>query len=341
MTGESVYPKVDGDVAYASEYNDHAKHPLPLAFRPVGSGVGSTVLECASYGFDIFFDTADLIATSTNCTRYHMGHDSGGGVTNSHLAFYRATGNPTLQTVTFGMPMTMSSAWMWLDYKILTAYDECNDSSVDAALWTSDGATEDTTGISVSADGKYFRTQGTGSNKFDSNTYICFATKEYVNAAGGQTASCTVMLTDDGSSNTENINVTSSVETETHTYYHLYEIFNDTTDKVALVYIDGQYSETVDWSTWSALRVQFSAAETGGDAIMQLYFIGTECASQSSSFTLAVSADNGSNFSTVQNRIKSVIANTGSLMAGKVTGTKDASEIPLFFRMMLYNDSLI
>ncbi len=285
----------------------------------------SSVREGHQYEMGCMF-SEDIAPTSTNCT-FH--EDEAEYVVLPSLAY-------DLRTPIYKTSATTNKCYAAFDYEIWTEYDEFEDAAVAGGLWTTAGTVAEAGGLLTVGGSGGGDTAET--NDLSSYGVIRFGFQLYSDV--GEAGSDAVVEYYDGNAHASLI-IADGDGDDLISKIGEITMYNDWTNKKLYVTYSvlcahsiagtsnnaqGRYDKVFDLAGATSLKVRFrTGTDTGSRSRARYLRLGNEDPSTTVQF--AVSADGGSNFDSIDEYSHADIANTGTEIQGKVSGTTAAGEV--------------
>jgi len=323
---EGNYPKSDGDILYASEFNTSLFNAYKSEIRQdlnFKKNSSTTINTFPNVFVDDFTDTTYVSSTTGSPTLQTGDYvfDATGTLTSNIFKYFDGT---------------IAGAYLLADISIYDTYDEFDDASINTALWTtsttSSGTVTESGGKLTIADANgssigtaTAETKGTGSNNLDGFSEIRFFADTSITKNGGS-VSINISATD------------SSTDVALKTYSSSSGLGStkdvlikwDATNQIATVFIDGLYDGTIDCTSLTPgifrLKFHVSTSTDGTNlATLALYHLRTISSSPASTITAELAAD-GSTLETSTINGYHVFTATGSELQAKYTVTISGTE---------------
>lgn len=312
MTSEGAFPKIARDTFYASEYNNFNKRSAAgyidaISSSPFAKVLGQSAVPLNQVPHNLYGINFSQVtpATSTNlAVRAGLYRNTAASITYTTGDLYLPS-----HTLVGILPFV----------QILEKIDDCDNSSIDATIWDSSGASE-SNAISCSGAGGYFRT------KVDLTGVYLLRFELGAGASGGAT------LNIKGSTSGTVGIVSNGVSGITH-YYNLWLFEYGANDIVAIgtsynsqnaIVVENYFQLDVSSLVGNRL-ISFDTGATAGATLHGLYRMKP---SPTTALTVAASKDSGSNYTNLVNNSGDVItwASAATTVRVRMTATVDAAE---------------
>lgn len=329
---EGSYPKVDGDVYYGTEVNYTLQRS---ALAKMG------VLRTAQWGQSWlvpvtgnFFDnfSSDTATTKTGLTLR----------ANGYLGEYTKATAGAYSYISQGILIDSNATWGYtlFDYEIFTVIDECDNSSLSATNFpTSTNCTEGTNGIAVAKNGALITKDLSGIKVINflfslSCTAVAGAASVLLfRDSGANTA--TVLTANGGGGGGAALDEQKYAECTVYLdwankkcWYNIsaYEQSNPSGTQAG-GYIRS-YTKTVYLSLagWATFSISITTTDVS-TASATFSYMRAGLTSPTTTSTISLSADNGSNFTTTGNGTPCKLGTAGTTLQAKIAGTVATGEV--------------
>lgn len=331
---EGTFPKIDGDIWYASEvnnmvlnYNKSNSLILDNSYYTARASNGSLLTD---------FFTEDSALTKTGLTYRSL---SSKGTAGSGEYYKATSGAFTFQTYNYLTDANTNMVENHVDYEVWTVYDEC-DNSVVGATWTTAGAgtaTEDTTALILSG----VKTATT--NDLSSLGVIKTAGVIKNSTAGGGS----LILTDGTNTSTLlALGATSFAAQPTGQLEFEVKLFTDWTNKKLIADISyfsvtttgANFGSTYDTTVipmkihltkfvnltgWTSLKIRYS----NSSGSTYCHYVRTSKVNPTTTTTIQVSNDGASNWTTTESGAIQRLSTASNSLSMKITGTVGTNEV--------------